>query len=377
MKLFFLIRSLDPGGAERQLAALGNGLARRGHEVHIGVFYPNGALEETLDGPTLHPLNKTGRWDVIGLLARLTALVRKIRPDLAHGYLGTANLFLSLVKPFLRGTHVFWGVRASNMDHSKYSITHLLHWKMEALCSPLADCIVYNSKAGQAHAERSGFSSRRSVVIPNGIDTDYFVSDPASRSRLRSAWGIKPDEVLVGLPARLDPMKDHHTLLNAVKALSAQPHRLRFVCIGDGPCRAELESRSRQLGLEELVQWAGEQKDMPAAYSALDICCLTSSFGEGFPNVLGEALSCGVPCIATDVGDARSIVGDCGTIVAPGDVPGLAHALLETGALVQTQRAIWKTACRERAVRRYALSTMIETTEKLFAKHADIKPGQP
>ena len=115
-------------------------------------------------------------------------------------------------------------------------------------------------------------------------------------------------------------MKDHPTFLRAAAQFARQNADARFVCVGDGAAayRDELRTLTRSLGLDDRLVWAGEHGDVKAAYNAFDIATLSSAFGEGFPNAVGEAMACGVPVVGTDVGDVRPIVGELGEVVAPG-----------------------------------------------------------
>jgi len=163
-------------------------------------------------------------------------------------------------------------------------------------------------------------------VILNGIDTGAFTPDVAQRERLRAWWSVANDETLIGVGGRLHPMKDHRTFLRAAALLSRTHNRVRFACIGTGRSeyRRELLELSEQLGLREQVIWQPARTDMPSVYNALDILTL-SSYGEGFPNVVAEAMACGVPCVVTDVGDSAIIVGDTGVVVPPRDPDALAE----------------------------------------------------
>ncbi|MGE4552769.1 MAG: glycosyltransferase, partial [Desulfovibrionaceae bacterium] len=234
----FLIRSLETGGAERQVLVLADGLARRGHAVDLAVFYGGGALERDLAGSpvTLHHLDKRGRWDVGPFFLRLVRLLRRLRPDAIYGFLGTANLLAVLARPLLRpAPAALWGVRTSDMELARYGRLPWLHFQVERRLSFLPDRVVYNSRAGRDFALSQGFSRRNAEVVPNGIDTARFAPDEAARARLRAEWEAPEDVPLVGLAARLDPVKDHETFLRAAAILVRTRPEARFVCAGDGP----------------------------------------------------------------------------------------------------------------------------------------------
>ena len=374
MTVLFLIRSLEVGGAERQMVALANGLAGRGHAVHVAVLYSGGPLETDLSGVNLHHLGKRGRFDLIGPLWRLVRLCRGLRPDAAYGFLGTANLMLALLGPLLR-VPVAWGVRATWMDLSRYSRLHRLHFRLERLLSRLPRRIVYNSESGRAFAESVGFPRERGLVIENGIDTDRFRPDPEAGQTLRREWGIAEHEFLVGNLSRLDPMKDHPTFLKAAALAARERPDLRFVCVGAGPepYAAELRALAYRLGLTDRLAWAGLRLDVVRVHNALDACCLSSAFGEGFPNVLGEAQACGTPCVATDVGDSARLVGPTGRIAPPGDPEALARSLLDLAEAAHGQREEYRQRTRQE-LGDFSLGRMVERTEDML--HNLTAPGR-
>ena len=169
---------------------------------------------------------------------------------------------------------------------------------------------------------------------------------------------------MIGLVGRLDPVKGHSTFITAATLLADERKDVRFVCVGEGPqtYRIQLERLSQELGLTECLIWAGARKDMPAVYNALDIVC-SPSYSEAFPNIVAEAMACGVPCVVTDVGDTAKIVGDEGIMVSPGDPHMLAKGLK---TMLQGLHEINPHHLRERIVRRFSVETMIEATERIL-----------
>ncbi|MCH8077882.1 MAG: glycosyltransferase, partial [SAR324 cluster bacterium] len=135
--------------------------------------------------------------------------------------------------------------------------------------------------------------------------------------------------------------------------------------VGGGPedYRAGLLKMSDALGLSDALHWAGPRGDLPAVHNALDVFTLSSSFGEGFPNALGEAMACGTPCVATDVGDAARIAGKEGRVVEPGNPEALAGAWLEIARMDAGQRREAGRRAVERIQEHFTLARMIEETE--------------
>lgn len=363
MKILFLIRSLTPGGAERQLVVLARGLRQRGHQVAVAIFYPGGALEAELRGAQIpiYSLAKRGRWDVLGFLRRFVTTVRHYRPDVLHSYL--SNLVTVLVHPFLPSMKIVWGVRSSYMDFSRYDWLFRVSYALECRLAHSADLIISNSHAGRRGHVADGYPENKMVVIANGIDTVRFCQKPEARGRIRAEWRIARDEELIGIVGRLDPMKDHETFLEAATLLARVRNTARFVCVGDGPpeYRAMLQARARALGLSDRTLWVGMRSDVPEVYNALDVL-VNCSYGEGFSNVIGEAMACGVPCVATDVGDSRLIIGALGAVVPPKDPVALKRGMEQV-----LDCRLPSSEIRRRIVQQFSLEILLRSTERELA----------
>lgn len=364
MRITFLVRALDYGGAERQLSALARGLHARGHRVVVAVFYPDGPLEQELRdaGVPVHIFNKTGRWDLTGFMTRLLRFLRQERPDILHGYLDTPNL-IGLGARFFVPVKVVAGVRSSNTPGRQRDWLGHLHHHAEQRLIRFADLVVVNSRAGLRSFEPTRLRADRAMVIPNGIDAERFRPDPEAGCQVRQELGIDGQKKVVGLVARLDPVKDHETFLRSAALLGRERDDVRFLCVGSGDERYEdsLHKLSEELGLADCLIWAGSRADMPAVYNALDVAVLCS-VAEGFPNVLGEAMACGIPCVTTDVGDAAWIVGDTGRVVPTRDPEALRDAIAEVLDVCEKSPSTTQ-ALRSRIVAGFSLVALIDSTE--------------
>jgi len=371
LHLFFLIRSLNIGGTERQLVELIKGLDKNAFEITIGLFYDEGTLREELvvfEGVKLLPLFKSGRWDLIRFCTRLITVLHRLKPHILYSFLPDANLVGLISGKITRVKQIVWGVRASNMDVSRYDWLTRTSLRLSAFLSRFPDIIIANSFAGLRFHKDIGYKTERMKVIPNGIDTKLFKPDHPSGFRLRDEWGIDEETITIGLVGRLDPMKDHTTFLQAVKIFDQKECSVRFVCVGDcdgkEPYKSEIHSLCMTLGLNGSLIWTGARSDMPAVYSALDIVTSSSSFGEGFPNVIGEAMACGVPCVVTDVGDSAIIVGKTGIVVPPEDPQALADGWRSMLKLLNDKSYSIKEMARARIVSRYNSEIFIQKTSK-------------
>jgi glycosyltransferase involved in cell wall biosynthesis len=366
MKITFLIRHLNHAGAERQLVTLAKRLYKQGHSVSVAVFYAGGPLDAELleSGVPVHSLAKKGRWDTLNFMYRLVKLVRREQPDILHGYLSVSNIFTAVIGLMCPRVRVAWGIRSSNMNLNDYDWLMRVSYRVERWLSKFADLIIVNSYAGLDYAVAQGYPSEKMVVIPNGVDTDRFKPDRKAGIRVRGEWSITDDRILIGLVGRIDPMKDHSTFLKAAALLAGEHPDFTFACIGRSrePYKKMLVNSSEQLGLVARLIWSDARDDMHAVYNALDVLVSSSSYGEGFSNVVSEAMACGVPCVVTDVGDSAIIVGDHGEVVPPQDAQALKDAIER---LLEKSRAnsFEGQTSRQRIVDRFSVIELEARTE--------------
>ena len=366
MKLFFLIRSLDHGGAERQLTELVKGLDKSRHQITVATFYDGGALRpeiENLAGVRVLSLGKKGRWDLLPFLLRLSRIVRETRPDILHGYMGIANELCSLMAR-LHGGRAVWGLRQSERDPFQYG--WLTRWseRAGAWFSKSADLIIANSHAGKRHYAAHGYRADRMIVVHNGVDTARFHPDHAAGRAMRAEWKIADDELLVGMIGRLDPQKDHPNFLRAAAIVAKQRAKVRFVCVGNGfaSYADELRKQSDAAGLNGRVLWTPSSNNVLGIYNALDLATLPSKNGEGFANVVGEAMACGIPVVVTDAGDSALIVGNNEQVVPIQQPEALAQAWLRTLDLPPAERARLGSAQRVRIEENFQVCHLLRNT---------------
>jgi glycosyltransferase involved in cell wall biosynthesis len=329
MRIAFLIRALDIGGAERQLALLAEALVRSGHGVAVFVFYGGRSAEARLAaaGVEVHDLRKARRWDVASFGWRLVSSLRRFAPDILYSFLPSANVVAAMANPFI-GARVVWGIRAADMQSPSYDWLGRVVNRVESVLARRADGIIANSQAGYDFHVARGYPATKMAVIRNGIEAGSFRFDAAARARLRSAWGVGQD-VLVGIVGRLDPMKGHEQFFAAAAHVLASRGDTRFVVIGGGVGERESLLRAAlPAALAQRVVWAREHSDMAGVYSALDVLCSASLYGEGLSNVLAEGMLCGCVCVASRVGDAQVLIGSA-RMFDPGDVDAMAHRMLE------------------------------------------------
>ncbi|HJV90106.1 MAG TPA: glycosyltransferase [Holophagaceae bacterium] len=375
IRVLFLIPSLVAHGAERQLAELAKAMSPERFEVHVATFYApsqveGGDLTPELHGlphVTLHCLHKRrGLLGNLALVPRLLRLVGRLEPHVIHGYMD-GNL-PALLAGRVHRARVVWGIRRSNFEPAGMDARSRRALRWIVRLARYTDLVIFNSEAGLRSHRNLGMAAPRMAVIPNGFDLCRFAPDPDSGLDQRQAWGVPEGAPLIGLVARLDPVKGHPLFLEAAARIVHRHPAARFVCIGGGSAAylRELQDRAQSLGLADRVLWPGATQAMPAAYNALTLLALASQ-EEGFPNVLGEAMACGIPCVATRVGDAEHLVGPTGRIVPPGDPEALATALLDLLEEGPDDRHHRSLECRARVVGSFGTATLARTTEQALA----------
>lgn len=334
-KVVHVITGLDLGGAEMALYNLLKRCDRTCFDpvvVSLTKLGPIGDRIRELDVPVF-PLAITGLASVARGAATLVHRLRAIGPDVVQTWMYHADLLGGLAAFIANKAPVVWGIHQSNLDPKLNKRSTM--WVAKA-CASLsgglpAAIIACARKAREAHLE-FGYAGPIEV-IPNGFDLQLFRPDPGTRNRVRATLGISSEAPLVGLVARFHPQKDHMTFVQAAARVARQYPDAQFLLCGEG-VRAEnsqLSAWLRDAGIVERCHLLGRRVDMPAINVALDIS-VSSSAGEGFSNAIGEAMSCAVPCVVTDVGDSAEIVGQTGRIVPPRDAVALADAI---GALIE------------------------------------------
>ncbi|MDB5904080.1 MAG: hypothetical protein JWM26_2958 [Betaproteobacteria bacterium] len=378
VRLAFVLGSFELGGAEMMLWKLLSRLDRSRFDPVVI------ALSSRADG-MLERFQQSGiECRLLGVnastLFRLATLISRRSTDIVQGWMYYGNLAATLSSLMTRSRHaVLWAIRGTLVDAQYTSRSTALSIWLGGRLSFLPQLIINNSSTSSLqHEARYGYAASKRVVLPNGFDTDVFRPSAEARSSVRSALGLGPDAVLAGLIGRYHPMKQHAKFIEAAALVSRRFPDVHYVLAGDriDGSNAELVQAVEQHGLRARVHLLGRRDDMHVVAAALDLAVSASSSGEGFPNVVGEAMSCGVPCVVTDVGDSAFVVGDTGLTVPPGDTRALAGAI---EALVgsDARRVELGARARQRVVERFSLDAVVRAYEDLYMEvHQRARAGQ-
>lgn len=357
-----VITGLEQGGAEAMLVRLLRGLDREFFSQSVVSLSTRGIYGDQVEssGIPLTALGMAGFASMPGCLVRLSREVRAFRPDIVQTWLYHADLMGLLASRAGSRASVVWNIRCSSLEPGDMpSSTRWLRWCLTRLSSR-PEAVLFNSSAGQRAHHAIGYRPRHSLMLPNGFDLEVWRPDALKRMEFRAEIGVGNDTILAGMVARYHRLKDHKAFLIAAARLRHSIPGIRFVLAGPGITwlNSSLVADIDRLGLKDSVILIGSRTDIPRVMAGVDFLVSTST-SEGFPNVLGEAMACGVPCVATDVGDSGSIVGDTGRIVAPGDVDGLVMAVEELMASTAEEKRVRSMRCRERIAENFELGQVL------------------
>lgn len=368
IRVLHVIVALTPGGAEAMLAKLVGRMNRARFESTVVSMTDRGALGDVVEqtGTELITLGMRRGFPDPRAFFHFRSLVRKRRPDVIQSWMYHADVLAALTCRGA-GIPVLWNIRCSDMQMSNYSPLSALTVRVAARLSRWPVGIVVNSIAGRDHHQRIGYRPRAWYFIPNGFDLARFRPDADARREIRAEAGIDDQTPLVGMISRFDPMKDHAGFFEAA-AVVARRTGAHFLLAGAGvvESNAPLRRLFDKPDLEGRVHLLGYRLDSERMMAALDVNVLPSAYGEGFPNVIGEAMACGVVCVTTDVGDAAAIVGDCGFIVPPRDAAALADAITTALRLPSGERLALGREGRQRIEEQFSVDRIVRRYEDLY-----------
>jgi glycosyltransferase involved in cell wall biosynthesis len=371
MHITHIITGLNDGGAEAVLYRLCTHDTAFRHTVislmHEGKY---GTLLVQA-GVTVHCLNLPRGQVRLAALWRLWRLLRQLRPDVVQTWMYHADLIGGVIARLAGVRNVVWGIRHTTLEPGKSSRGTIWVARLLARLSRLVPrrIAVCAHKAVAVHGAL-GYDTTRMVVIPNGYNLAQFAPDATARARLRAEWAVSDALPLLGMVGRFDPQKDHANLLLALDTLRQQGLSFRCVLVGAGltESNSELARHIQHTGLKEQMLLLGQRDDIPAIMNALDVHVLSSAYGEAFPNVLAEAMACGMPCVTTDVGDAALIVCDTGWVLPPRDSEALANGIDQALKCWQ-HRNSWQErqrVCRQRIEAHYSLEAMVTSYSRVW-----------
>ena len=317
IRVVHIITNLETGGAALMLYKL---LAHTDHTKFEPVIINLDGETELSNrirahGMTVHSLEMSSNLTVGWQIFKLTHLLRSIKPDIIQGWMYHGNLAASLANLSLGNRYpLVWTVPHTLYDIHQESRTSRWVIELTAKRSMSVTRILYNAYLSDEQHNAIGYSHQNTRIIPNGFDTQLFAPNAYMRNNSRHLLGIPDDALVIGMFAHYRPQKNHALFLEAARLLLQHQKNVHFVLAGQDvtPDNPALLPWLQRISAQQNVHLLGERKDIPSLLNALDIFSLTASGGEGFPNSVGEAMACGIPCLTTDIGDLPRIIGNTG-----------------------------------------------------------------
>lgn len=375
IKVAVVITGLEVGGAETTLAEL---LALRPADIEVRVFslIDGGRIADEIAamGVPVQGMHMVAHEPSLLGFLRLWRAIARFRPTIVHTWLYHADLLGGLAARMSFVRRVVWHLHNSDLHPERVGrMTRLVVWICARLSRMVPDVIVSCSEAGaRVHTER-GYSAKRMRVIPNGVDAGRFAPSPEAREAVRAEFGLGDDVPLVGLVARIDPQKDHRGFFEAVRMFYERGGDADFLLVGRDvtPEHWYLSAWRDATGHPERIILVGQRDDVPALMAAMDVAT-SPSLGEAFPLVVVEAMACGVPVVATDVGDCRLMIADTGEVVPAGDPPALAAAWERLLTMPKDERCALGARARDRVLGNYTIERFAASIWSLYRELAGL-----
>ena len=349
MKVTHVIIGLNVGGAELMLKRLiESHLERPDIEHSIISLTDMGVLGEqlTMQGVAIYCLSMSSIMKGPGTFFKLRKLLQTLRPDVVHTWMYHADLLGGLAARSIGLREIVWCIRSTDISKGGSKFTLIIRKLCALLSGWLPRIIVCAADASRKVHEALGYASNKMQVIPNGFELDKLLLTGSNDTHIRHELGISKAYTLVVSVGRYNPVKDHKTFIEAAGKVATQRNDVRFMLVGRGleHSNSQLMALINATGQVGAFYLLGERNDVPACLQASDVFCL-HSVTEGFPNVLGEAMAVGLPCIATDVGDAAYLLDNPEWVVpaaSPGKLSDKLYAMLSLSAA--EREAIGQTA---------------------------------
>jgi len=363
-KVLHIITSTDGGGAENMLLKYLTNTDKSKFSHIVVSLKRKGPIAKKIEmlGIKVFDL-KFSKFKFYKLL-NLLRISKNFRPEIIQTWLYHSDFLGLFVKIFQPSAKLIWSVRSN--DVCKYKNSTCLLRKFLSYFSTFPDVIIFNSKRSISHHTDLGYKPKKIEFIPNGFDTSRFTPLLNETNYLKSKFNLN-QEMILGMVARFSPEKDYETFFEACKLILEKNKNIRFFVVGKNinVRNSEIQNILNKLLIKESVYLLDESNEIENIIRCFDVMCLTS-IDEAFPNVIGEAMSSGVPCVATNVGDTKILLKKGGIVVEPKNPSALAKACLMLLSISDKERQTIGDFSRKRIIDYYSVEKVSEKFDNLY-----------
>jgi len=363
LNVVHVINSLEIGGAERVLCALVGQTDPLTTKTSIITLLDGGPLKTMLieEGIDVHSLGMSRRLPSPNAIVQLAKQLARRQPAIVVTWLNHSNLIGGLAARMAGGIPVVWNVRQSTLHAGvQKRIMRLVAHCAARLSRWVPSQTVFCGHSAQQNHLQAGYDRRRCSVIHNGFNDRIYRPNPSAHADVRRELGLACHVPLVGLFGRFHAHKDHENFARAAGAIHRRLPHVHFLLCGTGVTvdNHQLAAWLRHERIAEQCHLLGPRSDIPRLTASLDLQ-VSSSMTEALPNVIGEAMACGVPCAVTDVGDSARLVGDTGRVVPPGNASALAAACIDLLDQPPAAQRLLRARCRRRILEHFSFDQMV------------------
>ena len=364
-KIIHIIVGLQNGGAEMMLYKLLKYIDRKKYEVEVVSMLDEGIMGAKIESLGIPVYTLKIRDNIYSLKAFFETIKICKNADIIQTWMYHADLFGFIIAKILR-KKIIWGIHHSNLEKNKNKKSTLHIAKINSFLSKWVNTVVSCSIVAKKEHIKYDYYSSNIKVIPNGFELDKFYHIESAKYKLAKEFPQLNNKIIFSLVARYEILKDHKTCLEAmkiIKNLFTENFILLLCGTGINEDNKELMNLIIKNQLEKQVLLLNRREDIPIIMSATDIY-ISSSSGEGFPNVIGEAMACETPCIVTDVGDSAYIIGDYGRVVERQCPEKLANEIID---FIKSEEYLKnKKDCRKRILNNFEIHKIVSEYEKLY-----------
>jgi glycosyltransferase involved in cell wall biosynthesis len=363
IKLVLSIRSLEIGGAERQFLEIVKNIDYNEFEVLV-VTSHYGTLDNEITNAQFFCLNKNSKWDLRALW-KMRNRINKFTPDVVYSFMPDMNITMSLMKLSTRKRFkLIWGQFGSDLDFSEYGLIRKKLYQIQRILEFTTDALISDAERGIEFLQKFNYKLSRNIVINSGTSIERFKRNEKFRDEFRKKYSLVKGQIAIGICSRLDPMKGYYVFAKAAKLILKDFPDTMFFSIGYGQDDIRDNCTSILDGYSDKFIWLGKQMSPEKIMSGWDIYVSPSLFGEGFSNSIIEAMSCSLPVIATDVGDAPVQINGVGVALTPGNENLLYDTLKEW--IISKYYISAGEKSRKRVVENFSSREMTKKTENFI-----------